>query len=67
MHCHCGTNNRAPRWTFTDPFKPEVRPYIPYLSKPEYIPLFSMDKYTDSEYDPQGVAQVTREQNLVRW
>ena len=18
MHCHCGTNNRAPRWTFTD-------------------------------------------------
>ena len=26
MHCHCGTNNRAPRWTFTDPWKPEVRP-----------------------------------------
>ena len=26
MHCHCGTNNRAPRWTFTDPSKPEVRP-----------------------------------------
>ena len=26
MHCHYGTNNRAPRWTFTDPFKPEVRP-----------------------------------------
>ena len=26
MHCHCGTNNRAPRWTFTDPCKPEVRP-----------------------------------------
>ena len=26
MHCHCGTNNRAPRWTFTDPYKPEVRP-----------------------------------------
>ena len=25
MHCHCGTNNRAPRWTFTDPCKPEVR------------------------------------------
>ena len=22
MHCHCGTNNRAPRWTFTDPCKP---------------------------------------------
>ena len=19
MHCHCGTNNRAPRWTFMDP------------------------------------------------
>ena len=26
MHCHCGTNKRAPRWTFTDPYKPEVRP-----------------------------------------
>ena len=26
MHCHCGINNRAPRWTFTDPCKPEVRP-----------------------------------------
>ena len=26
MHCHCGTNNRARRWTFTDPCKPEVRP-----------------------------------------
>ena len=26
MHCHCGTNNRAPRWTLTDPCKPEARP-----------------------------------------
>ena len=26
MHRHCGTNNRAPRWTFMDPCKPEVRP-----------------------------------------
>ena len=26
MHRHCGTNNRAPRWTFTDSCKPEVRP-----------------------------------------
>ena len=26
MHCHCSTSNRAPRWTFTDPCKPEVRP-----------------------------------------
>ena len=25
MHCHCGTNNRSRRWTFTDPRKPEVR------------------------------------------
>ena len=28
MHCHCGTNNRAPWWTFTDPCKPEVRPDV---------------------------------------
>ena len=26
MHCHCATNNRAPRWTFTDSCKPDVRP-----------------------------------------
>ena len=26
MYCHCDTNNRAPRWTFTNPCKPEVRP-----------------------------------------
>ena len=26
MHRHCGTNNRAPRWTFMDPYKPEVTP-----------------------------------------
>ena len=25
MHFHCGINNRAPRWTFMDPYKPEVR------------------------------------------
>ena len=21
MHCHCDTNNRSPRWTFTDPWQ----------------------------------------------
>ena len=26
MYCHYGTNSRAPRWTFTDPYKPEVKP-----------------------------------------
>ena len=25
MHCHCGTNNRAPMWTFTHPCIPEAR------------------------------------------
>ena len=24
MLCHCSTNNRAPRWTYTDPCKPDV-------------------------------------------
>ena len=28
MHRNCGTNNRAPRWTFTGPCKPEVRPGV---------------------------------------
>ena len=26
MHCHCGTNNKVPKWTFKDPLKPEARP-----------------------------------------
>ena len=26
MHRDCGTHNRAPRWTFTVPCKPEARP-----------------------------------------
>ena len=26
MHHNYGTNKRAPRWTFTDPCKPDVRP-----------------------------------------
>ena len=26
MHGHCGTNYREPRWTFIDPWKPELRP-----------------------------------------
>ena len=26
MHCQAGTNNREPRWTLKDPWKPEVRP-----------------------------------------
>ena len=33
MHWHCGTNNRAPRWTFTDPCKPEVRTRLPGRSQ----------------------------------
>ena len=26
MHCHCGTYNKVPKWTFKDPLKPEARP-----------------------------------------
>ena len=26
MNCHCGTNNRSPKWAFMYPCKPEVRP-----------------------------------------
>ena len=25
MHCHCGTSNRTPRWTFTNPCKSKAR------------------------------------------
>ena len=41
MHCYCGTNNRAPQWTFSDPYKPEVRPGAQY----ELILLFIYYSY----------------------
>ena len=53
MHCHCGTNNRAPQWTFTDPCKPEVRPGAreesaspAWLAAPamKYKMVFSLDR-----------------------
>ena len=28
MHCHCGTINRAPRWKFADPCRPEAIPGV---------------------------------------
>ena len=35
MHCHFGTNNRALRWTFTDPCKPEEESASPaWLAAP---------------------------------
>ena len=45
MHCHCGTNNRAPRWTFTDPCKPEVRPGAREESA-TFIPAFTTNAIT---------------------
>ena len=45
MHFPCDTNNRAPRWTFTDPCKPEVRPgareesaFPAWLAHPPWMP-----------------------------
>ena len=43
VHCHCGTNNRAPLWTFTDPRKSEVRPGSREESaSPDWIAAFAM-------------------------
>ena len=44
MHCHCGNNNRAPRWTFTDPCKPEVRLGVREESaSPAWLPAPAMN------------------------
>ena len=48
MHCHCGTNNRAPRWTFTDPCKPEVRPGAREESASPAWRTFSDQKWHES-------------------
>ena len=51
MHCQFGTNNRAPRWSFTDPCKPEVRPGVreesaspAWLAAPTMEPLAAWHK-----------------------
>ena len=45
MHCHCGINNKAPRCTFTNRCKPDVRPGAreesaspSWLSAPSWMP-----------------------------
>ena len=51
MHCHCGTNNRAPRWTFTDPCKAEVRPGAREESaSPAWLTAPAM-KFSDKVYN----------------
>ena len=51
MHCHCDTNNREPRWTFTDPWKPEVRPGAREESAVGMILCLATSK---SHLDPTG-------------
>ena len=45
MHCHCGTNNRAPRWTFTDPCKPEWRPGARESASPAWLAAPAIQSY----------------------
>ena len=56
MHCHCGTNNRTPRWTFTDLFKPEVRPGArEELASPAWLAAPAMNaRDTTKEYTGYG-------------
>ena len=52
MHCHCGTNNRAPRWTFTDPCKLEVRPGAREESaSPAWLAASAMDARNITKVD----------------
>ena len=37
MHRHCGTNNRAPRWTFTGPCKPEMSTSVQFYIITSFI------------------------------
>ena len=51
MHYHCGINNRAPRWTFTDPCKPEVRPGAREESaSPVWLAVPAINAHNDSVY-----------------
>ena len=52
MHCHCGTNHRAPRYTFTDPCKPEVRP-----GAREESEMLKNNEYSDKVWFDYSVKQ----------
>ena len=60
MHCLCGTNNRAPRLTFMDPCRPEMRPGAPEESaSPAWLAKFHLKIYmhdSDNErkLNPKG-------------
>ena len=52
MHCRCGTNNRVPRLTFTDPCKPEVRPGAREESaSPAWLAVPAMNDVTMKQYN----------------
>ena len=53
MHCHCGTNNRVSRWTFTDPCKPEVRPGTREEESPAWLAAPAMNP-SDTTKDIYG-------------
>ena len=63
MHCHCGTNNRAPQWTFMDPCKPVVRPGAREESaSPAWLAAPAMNACDKTKVYIQG-SKLT----LVRW
>ena len=44
MCCHCCNNNRSPRWTLSNPCKPEVRPGArEELASPAWLAVPAMD------------------------
>ena len=52
MHCHCDTNNRAPRWTFTDPCKPKVKPGArEELASPAWLAASAMNARDKTKVD----------------
>ena len=78
MHCHCG-NNRAPRWTFTDPCKPEVRPgareesaYPAWLAAPAMnarnitkVYIWRLDTGVDRHYIGSVTATTHQEKGII--
>ena len=74
MHCHYGTNKRAPRWTFTDPCKPEVpgrsqRPFTLVLVYPHQSSMGNYSNWylnylSNTLYLPAGIRKSSIFQNV---
>ena len=58
MHCHCGTNNRAQLWTFTEPCKPEAIKWLS-ISDPSFYGINCLESTAHTFFVRDSVVNAT--------